>query len=116
MQELRQWQQECRTIEDMRANALDSLRLLEGEVTDLQDADKQLKELKDEYNTLKGQVSHHHFIPLDKSDYSQTSPKGSPTGRAKIGCLRHLTTFKFFCTVYWLKGTKICGCLRQMIP
>ena len=56
MRELRQWQQECRTIEDMRTNALDSLRLLEGEVVDLQNADKQLKELKDEYNTLKGQV------------------------------------------------------------
>ena len=57
MRELRTWQQECRTIEDMRTNALDSLRLLEGEVSDLQNADKQLKELKDEYNTLKGQVS-----------------------------------------------------------
>lgn len=56
MQELRQWQQECRTIEDMRSNALDSLRLLEGEVIHLQNADTQLKELKDEYNTLKGQV------------------------------------------------------------
>ena len=57
MQELRQWQQECRTIEDMRSNALDSLQLLEGEVVHLQDADKQLKQLKDEYNTLKGQVN-----------------------------------------------------------
>ena len=56
MQELRQWQQECRTIEDMRSNALDSLQLLEGEVVHLQDADKQLKQLKDEYNTLRGQV------------------------------------------------------------
>lgn len=57
MQELRQWQQECRAIEDMRANALDSLRSLEIEVNELQLADKQLKELKDNYNMLKGQVS-----------------------------------------------------------
>lgn len=57
MQELRQWQQECRAIEDMRANALDSLRSLEIEVNELQLADKQLKELKDNYNMLQGQVS-----------------------------------------------------------
>lgn len=56
MQELRQWQQECRTIEEMRANALDSLRHLEIEVMELQLADKQLKELKDDHNTLRGQV------------------------------------------------------------
>ena len=57
MCELRQWQQECRTIEDMRSNALDSLRGLEMEITELQEADKQFKQLKDDYNTLKGQVS-----------------------------------------------------------
>ena len=56
MRELRQWQQECRSIEDMRSNALDSLRGLEVEISELQVADKQLKDLKDDYNTLKGQV------------------------------------------------------------
>ncbi|XP_060555067.1 centrosomal protein of 290 kDa-like [Ruditapes philippinarum] len=55
MRELRQWQQECRSIEDMRSNALDSLRGLEVEISELQVADKQLKDLKDDYNTLKGQ-------------------------------------------------------------
>ncbi|KAL3865001.1 hypothetical protein ACJMK2_006637 [Sinanodonta woodiana] len=54
--ELRHWQQECRAIEDMRSNALDSLRGLELEITDLQHADIELKELKDEYNLLRGQI------------------------------------------------------------
>ncbi|KAL4232118.1 hypothetical protein ACF0H5_009693 [Mactra antiquata] len=55
MRELRQWQEECRSIESMRTNALDSLRGLEVEINELQLADKQLKDLKDDYNTLKGQ-------------------------------------------------------------
>ena len=57
MRELHQWQQECRSIEDMRSNALDSLRSLEIEANELNMADKQLKEIKDNYNMLKGQVS-----------------------------------------------------------
>ncbi|XP_052248962.1 centromere protein F-like isoform X3 [Dreissena polymorpha] len=57
LQELRQWQLECRTIEEMRTAALDSLRGLELELSDLQLADRQLKDIKEEYNTLKGQAA-----------------------------------------------------------
>ncbi|KAJ8302140.1 hypothetical protein KUTeg_021127 [Tegillarca granosa] len=53
MKELKQWQDECRIIEDMRTNALDSMKCLEMEVTELQDAEKLLKNSKDAYNNLK---------------------------------------------------------------
>lgn len=72
MRELRQWQQECRSIEDMRSNALDSLRSLEVEIGELQVADKQLKDLKDDYNMLKGQVRTHVVL-------TQTLPTPSLT-------------------------------------
>ena len=55
-EEMQHWRLECNNVEMMRRNALDSLRLLETEVTQLQDADIQLKQMKDEYNTLRGQV------------------------------------------------------------
>ena len=55
-EEVQRWRLECSNVEMMRSNALDALRLLETEVTQLQDADIQLKQMKDEYNTLRGQV------------------------------------------------------------
>lgn len=55
--EVEKWQHECMSVEAMRRNALDSLHYLEKEVTQLQDADVQLKQLKDEYNILRGQVT-----------------------------------------------------------
>ena len=55
-EEVQRWRQECNNVEMMRSNALDALRLLETEVTQLQDADIQLKQMKDEYNRLRGQV------------------------------------------------------------
>ncbi|XP_070212743.1 golgin subfamily B member 1-like isoform X2 [Littorina saxatilis] len=54
--EMQRWQQECSNVEMMRRSALDSLRLLETEVTQLQDADVELKQMKDDYNTLRGQT------------------------------------------------------------
>ena len=56
VEEVQRWRQECNNVEMMRSNALDALRLLETEVTQLQDADIQLKQMKDEYNRLRGQV------------------------------------------------------------
>ncbi|XP_076472197.1 uncharacterized protein LOC143301638 isoform X3 [Babylonia areolata] len=55
-EEMQRWRQEASSVESMRKNALDALRLLETEVTQLQDADIQLKQMKDEYNTLRGQM------------------------------------------------------------
>ncbi|XP_062615077.1 golgin subfamily A member 4-like isoform X3 [Saccostrea cucullata] len=55
MRELRQWQEECRLVEDMRTNALDSLRCLELEVSDLHGTEKDLKVTKDAYNKLQEQ-------------------------------------------------------------
>jgi hypothetical protein len=53
IQELRQWQQECRTIEDMRLNALESLHCLEQEISESGFTEKHLKE---DYNHLYEQV------------------------------------------------------------
>ncbi|XP_061184260.1 golgin subfamily B member 1-like isoform X3 [Saccostrea echinata] len=55
MRELRQWQEECRLVEDMRTNALDSLRCLELEVSDLHTTEKDLKVSKEAYNKLQEQ-------------------------------------------------------------
>lgn len=55
-EEVQRWRSECNSVETMRINALDALHCLEMEVSELQDADVQLKRLKDEYNTLLGQV------------------------------------------------------------
>ncbi|KAK3094793.1 hypothetical protein FSP39_006308 [Pinctada imbricata] len=52
LQELKQWQDECRTIEDMRTNALDAVRVLEMEVANLHRAEKELKHSKEAYSTL----------------------------------------------------------------
>lgn len=56
MRELRQWQDECRLVEDMRTNALDALRCLEIEVSDLHNTEKDLRVSKDAYNRLQEQV------------------------------------------------------------
>ncbi|XP_056005076.1 centromere protein F-like isoform X5 [Ostrea edulis] len=55
MRELRQWQDECRLVEDMRTNALDALRCLEIEVSDLHNTEKDLRVSKDAYNRLQEQ-------------------------------------------------------------
>lgn len=55
--EVLRWKEECDRTEKMRANALDSLRNLEVEVTHLENTEEQLKELKEEYNQLREQVS-----------------------------------------------------------
>ncbi|XP_052102217.1 golgin subfamily B member 1-like isoform X2 [Mytilus californianus] len=52
--ELRQWQEECRTIEDMRVNALESLHCLEQEVSETHTSEKHLKQ---DYNQLHEQIS-----------------------------------------------------------
>ncbi|XP_069140481.1 golgin subfamily B member 1-like [Argopecten irradians] len=52
MRELRQWQEECRTIEDMRTNALDSLQCLQQEAEEIKELEKSLKHAKDENNKL----------------------------------------------------------------
>lgn len=57
MRELRQWQEECRLVEDMRTNALDALRCLEMEVSDLQMTGKDLHSSKESYSKLQQQVS-----------------------------------------------------------
>lgn len=56
MRELRQWQEECRLVEDMRTNALDALRCLEMEVSDLQMTGKDLHSSKESYSKLQQQV------------------------------------------------------------
>ncbi|XP_055882722.1 golgin subfamily B member 1-like isoform X4 [Biomphalaria glabrata] len=53
VQKLRLSQEECQTIEGMRRNALDSLRSLEKEVIDLQEAETQLQNAQAELQTLK---------------------------------------------------------------
>lgn len=58
MRELRQWQEECRLVEDMRTNALDALRCLEMEVSDLQTTGKDLHSSKESYSKLQQQVCH----------------------------------------------------------
>lgn len=58
MRELRQWQEECRLVEDMRTNALDALRCLEMEVSDLQTTGKDLYSSKESYSKLQQQVCH----------------------------------------------------------
>ncbi|XP_021350814.1 centrosomal protein of 290 kDa-like isoform X3 [Mizuhopecten yessoensis] len=57
MRELRQWQEECRTIEDMRKNALDSLQCLQQEAEEMQELEKSLKRAKDDNNKLLKQFS-----------------------------------------------------------
>ncbi|XP_060066658.1 nuclear anchorage protein 1-like isoform X2 [Ylistrum balloti] len=57
MRELRQWQEECRTIEDMRTNALDSLQCLQQEAEEIKELEKSLKHAKDENNKLLKQFS-----------------------------------------------------------
>ncbi|XP_033756453.1 centrosomal protein of 290 kDa-like isoform X2 [Pecten maximus] len=57
MRELRQWQEECRTIEDMRTNALDSLQCLQQEADEIKELEKSLKHAKDENNKLLKQFS-----------------------------------------------------------
>ncbi|XP_063434418.1 golgin subfamily B member 1-like isoform X3 [Mytilus trossulus] len=52
--ELRQWQEECRTIEDMRVNALEALHCLEQEVSETHTSEKHLKQ---DYNNLHEQIS-----------------------------------------------------------
>ncbi|XP_050396815.2 centromere protein F isoform X2 [Patella vulgata] len=54
---IRSWQEECRTIENMRSNALDSLRALEVEALELQDVHSDLTEMKNEYDSLRGQMN-----------------------------------------------------------
>ncbi|XP_071089671.1 centrosome-associated protein CEP250-like isoform X1 [Haliotis cracherodii] len=54
--EVLRWKEECDRTEKMRANALDSLRNLEVEVTHLENTEEQLKELKEEYNQLREQM------------------------------------------------------------
>lgn len=66
IQELRQWQQECRTIEDMRLNALESLHCLEQEISESGFTEKQLKE---DYNHLYEQIS---TLEKGKEDSSKT--------------------------------------------
>ncbi|KAH9520395.1 hypothetical protein Btru_060662 [Bulinus truncatus] len=56
VQKLRQSQEECHNIEQMRRNALDSLRSLEKEVIDLQEAEVQLHNTQTELRTLKKQT------------------------------------------------------------
>lgn len=56
MRELRQWQEECRLVEDMRTNVLDALRCLEMEVSDLQMTGKDLHSSKESYSKLQQQV------------------------------------------------------------
>ncbi|XP_076104970.1 uncharacterized protein LOC143073368 isoform X3 [Mytilus galloprovincialis] len=51
--ELRQWQEECRTIEDMRVNALEALHCLEQEVSETHTSEKHLKQ---DYNNLHEQL------------------------------------------------------------
>lgn len=58
MRELRQWQEECRLVEDMRTNALDALRCLEMEVSDLQTTGKDLHSSKESNSKLQQQVCH----------------------------------------------------------
>ena len=47
--------------------------------------------------------------------HSQTFLEGSPRESQKIGCLRQvIPQYRFICTVFGFKGTRKCGCLRQV--
>nr|XP_022342694.1 227 kDa spindle- and centromere-associated protein-like isoform X6 [Crassostrea virginica] len=55
MRELRQWQEECRLVEDMRTNALDALRCLEMEVSDLHTTGRDLRTSQESHKKLQQQ-------------------------------------------------------------
>ncbi|XP_078310552.1 uncharacterized protein LOC111136261 isoform X11 [Crassostrea virginica] len=55
MRELRQWQEECRLVEDMRTNALDALRCLEMEVSDLHTTGRDLRTSQESHKKLQHQ-------------------------------------------------------------
>lgn len=57
MRELRQWQEECRLVEDMRTNALDALRCLEMEVSDLHTTGRDLRTSQESHKKLQQQVT-----------------------------------------------------------
>ena len=47
--------------------------------------------------------------------YSITCLKGPPKGGTKTCCLRQVALYRFIFTVFWFKGPRKCGCLRQVV-
>ena len=56
-------------------------------------------------------------IAFSISVYSLSVLRGHPRDGQKIGCGRQVTPYyRFICTVFWFKGPRKFGCLRQVIP